>query len=183
MNSSRENKVRLFFALWPSATERAALAAWQPLLRDLCGGRVMRTDSLHATLVFLGEVEERRLEALHLAAQEVSCRKFDLKLTTAHYWGHNHIAYAAPDAIPPQLAILVSELERNLRRHHFHFEARTYKPHVTLLRNALWSDAELPPMPVVRWKLKDFMLVQSLQDEQGARYEVMARFPMLPADA
>ena len=183
MDSSRENKVRLFFALWPSAAGRAALAAWQPPLRDLCGGRVMRTDTLHATLVFLGGVEEHRLQALRLAAQEVSCRRFELNLTSAHYWGHNHIVYAKPETIQPQLAVLVSELERNLHRHHFHFEARPYKPHVTLLRNAQWSDADLPPMPAVRWKFKDFVLVQSVHDEQGARYKVLARFPILPAGA
>ncbi|OIR01456.1 2'-5'-RNA ligase [mine drainage metagenome] len=170
--------MRLFFALWPNAVERVAMAAWQPVLLDLCGGRVMRADTLHATLVFLGEVEEQRLEALRLAAQEVSCRAFGLNLTKAHYWGHNHIAYASPIAMPPQLAELVGELERSLHRHRFHFDARPYKPHVTLLRNAQWSDARLPPMPAVRWQIDDFALVRSLQDERGAQYEVLARFPL-----
>lgn len=183
MNQSKEKNMRLFFAFWPNDAERAAMAAWQPLLRELCGGRVMRTDTLHATLVFLGEVGEHRLQALQLAAQEVNSRRFELILTTVHYWGHNHIAYAAPEAIPPQLAELVHELERSLRKHHFHFDVRPYKPHVTLLRNAQWSDAHLPPMPTVRWQFNDFVLVQSKQNEQGAEYEVLARFPMLPASA
>lgn len=179
MDLSRESKVRLFFALWPSAAERTALAAWQPPLQDMCGGRAMRIDTLHATLVFLGEVEEHRLEALCLAAEEVSCGEFGLKLTTAHYWGHNHIAYAAPDATPPQLAGLVHELESKLRKHRFLFEIRPYKPHVTLLRNAVWSDAKLPPMPSVCWKCSEFVLVRSLRDEQGAsHYDVMAHFPL-----
>jgi RNA 2',3'-cyclic 3'-phosphodiesterase len=184
MNLSRENKVRLFFALWPSATERVALAAWQPPLKDLCGGRVMRIDTLHATLVFLGEVEEHRLEALRLAAQETNWRGFELKLTTAHYWGHNHIAYATPDATPPQLTELVHELESKLRKHRFHVENRPYKPHVTLLRNAVWSDAKLPSMPAVSWKFNEFVLVQSSRDGQDTPYyDVLARFPILPADA
>src|SRR5487761_2578149 len=178
MNHAPENKMRLFFALWPNATERAALAAWQPALIDLCRGRAMRADTLHATVVFLGEVEEHRLEALRLAAQEISCQEFELNLTTAHYWGHNHIVYAAPVAMPVQLAELAGELERSLRKHHFHFDARTYKPHVTLLRNAQWSDALLPPMAIVRWQIEDFVLVQSLHDEKGAQYEVLARFPL-----
>ena len=152
------------------------MAAWQPQLHRLCGGRVMRADTLHATLVFLGNVAEHRLEALQLAAQEVSGYGFELNLTEAHYWGHNHIVYAAPQLVPLQLTELVSGLEDSLRKHSFHFEDRQYKPHVTLLRNGKWSDADFPHMPVVRWKVDEFVLVQSLSDEQGARYEVLERF-------
>ena len=176
--------MRLFFALWPSAAECAALAAWHSPLRELCGGRVMRTDTLHSTLVFLGDVDEYRLEAVQLAAFETKSRSFDLKLTGACYWGHNHIVYAAPDETPLQLADLVRELETRLRKHRFHIEKQPYKPHVTLLRNAQWSDAPLPQLPAVSWKFNDFVLVQSMRDEQGApHYEVLARFPTLPADA
>jgi 2'-5' RNA ligase len=177
--NEKEPSFRVFFALWPNAAERAVLAAWQQPLLDLCGGRVMRSETLHTTLVFLGEVAEHRLEALRLAAQETNWRDFELKLTTAHYWGHNHIAYAAPDATPPQLTELVQELEGRLRKHHFHFEKRPYKSHVTLLRNAQWSDAPLPRMSEVSWKFSDFVLVQSVRDEDGSsHYDVLAHFPM-----
>lgn len=170
--------LRLFFALWPSASERTDLAAWQTALQHTCGGRVMRPEGLHATLVFLGEVESDRLEALQLAAQEVSAPDFTLLLDVAHYWGHNHIVFAAPGHVPPALLQLVSSLEQSLRRHHFKFDARSYKPHVTLLRKAQWSDSPLPVMPSVAWQLHDFALVQSVGDEQGARYEVLVRFPL-----
>lgn len=166
----------MFFALWPDAAGRRGLAAWQPPLGELCGGKPMRADTLHCTLAFLGKVAERRLESLLLAAQETRARRVELDLTAAHYWGHNHIVYAAPETTPPPLAGLVQELECSLRRHRFQFEARPYKPHVTLLRHARWSDDPLPPMPAVRWLAGDFVLVQSLGDEQGARYEVLARF-------
>ncbi len=174
--TGKEPSHRVFFALWPSEAERAALAAWQEPLRELCGGKAMQPETLHATLVFLGNVVEHRLEALSLAAKEISFRRFDLTLTAAHYWGHNHIVYAAPDAVPPALAVLADELERNLRRHRFHLERRPYKPHITLLRHAKWTDTGLPPMPAVRWRMGEFVLVRSLSDEQGARYEVLARF-------
>lgn len=176
MSAIPQQKRRLFFALWPGAAQRAALAAWQPPLRELCGGRTMRPDTLHLTLVFLGEVAEQRLQAACLAAQETDFRRFDLQLAAAHYWGHNHIVHAAPLAVPAPLAALVAGLEHGLRRHGFHFEERPYKPHVTLLRNAKWSDAELPSLPVVRWPVRDFVLVQSLSGAQGPHYEVVARF-------
>ncbi|HEY0665883.1 MAG TPA: RNA 2',3'-cyclic phosphodiesterase [Gallionella sp.] len=165
--------VKVFFALWPVDTEREALSAWQAVLKQLCGGRAMHRETLHATLVFLGQVEARRMEALQLAAQEVGAEDFELCLDQARYWGHNHIAYAAPGYVPEQLIRLVDALERSLRRHRFGFDRRAYKPHVTLLRNAHWTDEPFPALPPVRWRAGDFALVQSL----GGEYRVLARFP------
>jgi 2'-5' RNA ligase len=176
MSQSDKNNRRLFFALWPSDTERAALVAWQPPLHELCGGRAMRANTLHATLVFLGVVAEHRLEALQLAAQETCFQRFELELAAARYWGHNHIVYAAPDGVPTQLAQLVNDLEDKLHKHRFRFEQRLYKPHVTLLRNAKWSDTPLPAQAKVCWQVHDFVLVQSVGDERGAHYEVLAHF-------
>ncbi|MDH2916339.1 MAG: RNA 2',3'-cyclic phosphodiesterase [Gallionella sp.] len=175
MNTSSE-QVRVFFALWPKSPERLALSAWQAEIQSLCGGQVMRADTLHTTLVFLGEIDRTRLEALKLAAQEVTFRPFELGFDAARYWGHNHIAYAAPTDVPPRLMRLVADLEQRLGRHRFHFERRPYKPHVTLLRHAKWTDEALPAMAAVHWQINEFVLVQSLQDEQGGHYEVLARF-------
>ena len=154
------------------------MAAWQPPLQQLCGGRLMSADKLHNTLVFLGNVQPDRLEALQLAAQEANGAEFQLVFDIARYWGHNHIVYAAPGTVPTKLAQLVSELEQRLRHHHFKFDHRSYKPHVTLLRHAQWSDSPLPAMPQVLWKMRDFALVQSVSDEPEARYEVLTRFPL-----
>ena len=160
---TKTNKsARVFFALWPTDVERTALAAWQPALHKLCGGRTVRADTLHTTLVFLGDVALHRLEALQLAAQEVNGRAFELSLEKARYWGHNHIVCAAPHSAPPQLAQLVHALEQHLIKHRFHFERHAYKPHVTLLRRADWSDAPLPEMLKVVWQARDFVLAQSL---------------------
>ena len=175
---SKEKSVRVFFALWPNETERTALAAWQPSLYKICGGRAMRADTLHTTLVFLGEVELRRLEALQLAAQEVDGESFELVFDTARYWGHNHIVYAAPLTVPPQLTQLVHDLEQHLIKHHFRFDKREYKPHITLLRHAQWSDLPLPEMDKVAWQVRNFALVQSAPDAEGASYQVLARFPL-----
>lgn len=179
MNQTGKNPaLRLFFALWPNEPVRATLARWLPPLQALCGGSPMRADTLHSTLVFLGAVDASKLEALLLAAQEVAGKSFQIEFDMARYWGHNHILYAAPQHVPAALVELQGELERCLRKHRFNFESREFKPHVTLLRHSKWTDAPLPEMPVVGWRAREFVLVQSLGDERGARYEVLARFAL-----
>lgn len=174
-----DKKARVFFALWPNDKERAALAAWQPALEKLCGGKVMRAETLHATLVFLGDVAQHRLEALKLAAQEVSARPFNLIFDAAHYWGHNHIVHAAAATVPPQLSHLVHDLGRSLDGHRFHFDKRAgFKPHVTLLRHAKWTDAPLPEVPEVMWRMESFSLMQSVSGERGTSYQALVTFPL-----
>jgi 2'-5' RNA ligase len=142
----------------------------------------MHGETLHNTLVFIGEIEQSRLEALQLAAQEVSGESFELCFDAARYWGHNHIVYAAPVHVPQHLQHLASALEQRLIRHRFKFDPREYKPHVTLLRNAHWTDVPLPEMPPVRWRVKDFALVQSMSQDGVASYRVLARFLLSPSE-
>lgn len=171
-----EKSARLFFALWPKDIEREALVGWQHALQPPCGGRLVPAGNLHATLVFMGEVALGRLEALRLAAEEVSAEGFHINFDVARYWGHNHIVYAAPTLASAQLMDLVVALEHCLKKHGFSFDQHTYKPHVTLLRSAQWTDTPLPAMPPVQWHVEEFVLVQSSSDGAGVRYDELARF-------
>ncbi len=139
----------------------------------------MRGETLHATLVFIGEIEQPRLEALQLAAQEVGTEGFELCFDVARYWGHNHIVYAAPNHVPQQMVQLVGALEQRLARHRFKFDQREHKPHITLLRNARWNDTSLPAMKPVCWQIRDFALVQSSHHDGLADYRVLARIPLI----
>lgn len=182
-DQSGHSSLKVFFALWPSIAERSHFAAWQAPLKRLCGGRAMRGATLHNTLVFIGDVEQSRLEALRLAGQEVSGDRFVLCFDTARYWGHNHIVYAAPGRLPQQLTQLVGTLEQSLGRHGFKFDVREYKPHVTLMRNARWSDDPLPAMQPICWQIREFALMQSAQQNGSADYRVLDRFPLAAADS
>jgi RNA 2',3'-cyclic 3'-phosphodiesterase len=172
------SSIKVFFALWPTALENSHLASWQAPLKRLCGGRAMRDETLHNTLVFIGNIERSRLEALQLSAQEARATHFELCLDEARYWGHNRIVYASPGHVPQQLAQLATALRQCLKRHYFKFDLREYKPHVTLLRNAHWTDVPLPEMQPVCWQIQDFALVQSIQQNGLANYRVLARFPL-----
>ena len=171
-------QARVFFALWPNTLLREEISTWQVPLRNIVGGRALPVENLHNTLVFLGAVPVERMENLLLAAQEVNGEIFQLDFNVARYWGHSQIVYAAPEIVPPQLTLLVQALEHALQHHHFIIERRAYKPHVTLLRHAQWSDTPLPPMQAVKWAVQDFVLVQSHGEGQGVRYEVLTHFPL-----
>ena len=62
--------VRLFFALWPSPPLAASLAGWAQQARLTCGGRAMRTETLHLTLAFLGPVDAALADELAAATPE-----------------------------------------------------------------------------------------------------------------
>ena len=79
----------------------------------------MRGETLHSTLVFIGNVEQSRLEALQLVAQEVSGRAFELCFDAAQYWGQNHIVYAAPGNRRSSSAQLVGTLQQSPERARF----------------------------------------------------------------
>lgn len=171
-NLNPADTARVFFAIWPESQERRALASWQDALQTRFGGRLMRPETLHVTLVFLGSVARDRLEALKLAAEEVSPARFDLCFDEVRYWGHNHILYAAPGVVPPELQDWVQDLRQRLHLHHFAFELQEYQPHVTLLRNVHANDDPLPKMSPVTWQVNGFVLVQSQPDG----YQTLAHF-------
>lgn len=181
---SDSDKARAFFALWPATGEAGQLAAWQRLLLPLCGGRAMRAGTLHSTLLFVGDIERPRLEALWLAAEEAGRRvdgaAFELCFDAVRYWQHNRIVYAAPGDVPPRLERLVTELGRSLDRQGFSFDRRAYQPHVTLLRNARLPGVPLPALPPVCWQIVDFVLAESAGRGGQADYRVLARFPPGP---
>lgn len=167
---------RMFFALWPDDGVRAALHAHaQPLHRD-CGGRAMRRENLHLTLVFVGDVAVERLAALEAVAGTICASSFELVLDRLGYWRHNRIVWAAPLNIPGALRELVSRLEGGLQQAGFEFDQRTYAPHVTLLRDAR-APAD-PAAPHLDWRVAEFVLVESAQGLGGAEYLVRARWKL-----
>ncbi len=140
----------------------------------------MHGETLHSTLVFIGNIDKSMLESLHLAGLEVSGQLFELCLDVARYWGHNHIVYAAPSHLPLPLVQLAQSLQQSLARHGFKFDHREFRPHVTLIRNARWNEAPLPEMRPVCWQIRDFVLVQSLSHQGRVAYRVLDRFPLGP---
>jgi 2'-5' RNA ligase len=175
-----EGTARLFFALWLDAAPRAALGRLAQTLHPQCGGRVVPSRNIHLTLVFLGNLAAGRIPDLCALAAGVTGPGFELVIDTVNYWRHNRIVWAAPRECPAGLRALVTALERALKAGNVGFDARPYLPHITLLRGA----RRAPPVQAIepiRWRVADFVLVQSLSYDRTTVYEVMQRWPLAAA--
>jgi len=174
------DRMRLFFALWPDEEVRASLDAAAGKLHELRGGRRTRPDTLHLTLVFIGETAVDKLPELLAAAAGVAVQKFEVLFDRSDCWRHNHIAHLGASLSPPALLELVGQLESRLSSAGIPFDRRPYVPHITLLRKADCSPGkENPALAPIRWPARDFVLVRSSLRSGGALYEQMGRWPLL----
>lgn len=175
---------RVFFALWPSKAVRDALVKTMKDMHVLYGGRQTRPDTLHLTLVFIGQVDRARIPALLALAQAIQVGHFDMDLDKAECWRHNHIGCLATTGAPDKLLALVKALESGLEALEIPFDKRPYKPHITLLRKAdcrREGDLKMknPALGPIHWPARDFVLVKSSLRPDGARYEALGRWPLL----
>lgn len=170
-------QARVFFALWPTPTLQRALHDRAVALKPACGGRVMRQETLHLTLAFVGEVPRARLPELVEAGGAIRAEPFALQLDQTGHWSHNRIVWLGAQQCPPALQALAGRLGRQLAQCGFALEKRRFHPHVTLLRKANQHPGSAP-WPPLRWQVVDFVLVESCRDHEGARYRALARWQL-----
>lgn len=171
---------RVFFALWPDAETAARLHTFAREQHQHLNGRVMREDSLHCTLVFIGNIDAGRLPDLQVAAAGIQLPGFRLLFDQAGCWRHNQIAYLGMRQVPEALQLLQSTLVTRLKTAGFKTERREYHPHLTLLRKAECAGAtkENPATEPVGWAVRDFVLVRSSMSANGSRYEQIGQWPL-----
>lgn len=172
----REERARLFFALWPDAATAAILHRLGESARQRFGGRCMHRDTLHLTLAFIGGVPRVRIAELLELGAHVRPHAFHLALDILGEWARKHIVWAGPAQAPEPLTALADDLRRVLADAGFAIEARPFVPHVTLLRNAACATRRAPLELPVRWAVHGFVLVESKLLPSGARYEVLGRW-------
>ena len=174
--ATEPDTLRLFFALWPDDPTRDALNRTSKWLHQHWGGRRMRADTLHVTLAFLGSTPAEQLKPLVACADSVQTDAFELVLDQAGYWQHNRIGWLGVSQTPPQHFALFGALNAALKAAGFPVDSRPHVPHVTLLRKSLGG--EVPVCAPVCWTVKDFVLVKSVTESDGAHYEVIRRWPL-----
>ena len=166
---------RLFFALWPDAAAQARLAALAKEIARFCGGRPVPAANLHLTLVFLGQVDPARIDALRLAADGVASAAFILGLDRIDGFRRAAVAWAGCRQPPVGLIALQAELERRIRDAGFHPDDRAFFPHLTLARRVreLVRPGYIEP---VSWRASTFVLVESARGD--GTYRCLAEWPL-----
>lgn len=166
---------RIFFALWPDAATVHALSTWAKHAHATCGGRIMRPDTLHLTLAFLGTVNA---ETTHRLIEETRRQTIAPGAFSIHRYGvfaRQHLIWAGPAHADDALTALYDDLWLRLSARDFQPPPHPFRPHVTLLRHV--TDATPPtvtPKPL-HWSYDRYVLVASEPQDGMAQYRILAR--------
>ena len=167
--------IRLFFALWPSPALAASLAGWAEQARLTCGGRAMRTETLHLTLAFLGPVDSALADELAAATPGHRLPPGEAPLERYGVFGRQRILWAGPAQTPAGLQAAHDDLWQWLSGYGLAPPPQPFRPHVTLLRNIVHAHPpEEPPAPLA-WRYDRMVLVASESLTGGSRYRIVAQ--------
>lgn len=166
---------RVFFALWPDDATVQALSGWAQRAHATFGGRVMRPDTLHLTLAFLGTVPHDRVAELVALLDEAVLIGGTLRLDRYGRFRGPQIVWAGPSAPAPWLDALHGWLWRALARRGFGQPGEPFRPHVSLLRRTEPGDLDALPIPEpLEWTPRRCVLAASTPRPGGSFYEVLA---------
>jgi 2'-5' RNA ligase len=161
--------IRVFFAIFPNKLVQKQLAHQAEILESTYGGRKVRTQNFHLTLLFLGDISTHRIEVLQQTMKNISAKKFELSLDKICHWKRNQIIYIQAKQFSTELFFLVDSLKIALSEAGFLFDKRSYRPHVTLIRKATHT-TEINLNDPIKWHVDKWSLIQSKQTEHGVDY-------------
>src|SRR2546427_6932406 len=104
----------------------------EPLTRT---ARWVAPASIHVTLKFIGEVPEKRMEAIHTALTGLTWKAFTITVRGVGFFPGNRsprVFWAGMEAPPMQN--LAEQLDSRMERLGFEKEKRAFRPHITLAR-------------------------------------------------
>ena len=155
---SPTSTVRLFIGLFPDSAVRDELAAWRDAWNWPRSATPVRTERLHQTLHFIGDVALERVPEL-AGALCMPFSRFEMKFGRAVLWPHG-VGVLEPETVPAPLVELHAALAEVLQRLALPLDERPYRPHVTLARRA--AGAVAPHQgPAILWKIDSYALMKS----------------------
>ena len=169
---------RLFFAFWPDDALRGELVRRVPEWTQDYACKLQRPDQWHVTVEFLGTVETARQPALH----EVGARlesffrgSPEIVLDRLEWWKKPQVLCLAASALDESIRGFAAALKGELASRGFEPESRPFRPHLTLARKARLPVPAVAVEPI-RWPLRSLVLVRSVSDASGSRYEPFVRW-------
>jgi 2'-5' RNA ligase len=163
---------RLFFALWPDHRQRDRLRDFITPVAKLIEGRAVDRRNWHVTLAFIGEFAERRMPELRERASGIHVEPFRLTFDRLEFWARPRVASLSAATVPPELQHLVESLTLVLADLGVATEDRTYRPHITVARNARpFETQRLAQRATTEWS--SFELLESDRGPGGVSYQVV----------
>lgn len=174
--------MRLFVAIpLPPALAATAFAA----IPDLPALRRVRPEHLHITLAFLGPTDESRLDdaVAAVGAAATSAAPFDASLDTLGRFpagGVPRIVWLGAGIGAAELQTLAAAVRRELTARGLQYDAKPFRPHVTLARvrenvdrdtaRAVAAVVERARPPELRFRAAEVVLFESVLSAGGPRY-------------
>ncbi|MBD1552670.1 RNA 2',3'-cyclic phosphodiesterase [Pseudomonas typographi] len=175
MADAPEPTKRLFFALAANPALRKSISQWRAGLR-LRSGKPVPAENFHITLMFLGAVPIRDIDAI--------CRAVDalpgpggsllLALDRLDLWPRVQALVLAAEQPPKPLLRLVYNLQQALLPLGFADAHREYRPHLTLARDVRGALPEASVAPDFLLRAHAFALYESAR----GGYRVIRAWPL-----
>jgi 2'-5' RNA ligase len=100
-----------------------------------------------------------------------------LTLDRAGSWPESGIGWLAPSAAPAAVLELADCLRGVLRAQEIAFDAKRFKPHVTVVRKLKNPVATAAVQPI-EWPVREFVLLRSRLAASGPSYEHIGRWAL-----
>lgn len=176
--------MRLFFAYWPTAEKAEEIAPWVHSAHAVYGGRMMRTDTLHMTLAFLGQADETETGRLIEACVHWRLPSGSMVLREPGCFRKAKVVWLGPSAAQPASLAWLHQANERLWGYlaPLGWQAResAFRPHVSLLRNAALARLDDLKGAEVSWTPERCVLVGSRPTETGSRYTMLAEVALEP---
>ena len=170
MNAQGQSQ-RLFFALWPDDATRKAITAVVKQAAQYHQGKLIRTDNLHLTLAFLGNVDEAQRDCVEAVAESISMTAFSLCLEHLGVFQREKVLWLGIKEQPDALVQLAESLGVGARACGIQLDGKGFTPHVSLMRKV--NQLHEFEVESIHWDVNQFCLVQSISHEEGVQYQVV----------
>lgn len=159
----------VFFALWPDHRQRDRLRDVINSVARTVEGRMVDRRDWHVTLVYIGDVPDDEIPDLQERAARIQVTPFRLSFDKLEFWARPKVACIVAPTIPPELQSLIGALSSIVQDFGVVPNDRTYRPHITVARNArTFSTERLAQRATTEWS--SFELMESVSVPGGTTY-------------